>query len=161
MGFKVGAAPTGGKALDYVRVCAIVRYLIGGHGSAEPGSAGFCLRQPTSGDLCDAIGVTGRAVLLWLVLFGAGASVGSSQEPIGGRRIVRSVSFEGNRAVDDYTLEISIATSQSKTIFARTPWLRWLPFGEKRYLNETELRRDSESYFYTVRTVSSRRRSTP
>jgi len=55
--------------------------------------------------------------------------------------LVREVSFQGNRAIDDETLRISIATSQSSW-FARTSLVSWTGFGEKRYLNETELRRD-------------------
>ncbi len=55
--------------------------------------------------------------------------------------IVRDLSFDGNRAIDDNVLRISIATSQS-AFFARARWLRWMGLGEKRYLNETELRRD-------------------
>lgn len=55
--------------------------------------------------------------------------------------VVRGVSFEGNHAIDDETLRISIATSQSSW-FARSAVVSWIGLGEKRYLNETELRRD-------------------
>ncbi len=55
--------------------------------------------------------------------------------------VVRSLKFDGNRAIDDYTLGISIATSQS-SFFARFPLLRWMGFGAKRYFDETEFRRD-------------------
>ncbi len=55
--------------------------------------------------------------------------------------VVRGVSFSGNRAISDETLRISIATSQSSW-FARTPAVSWMGLGEKRYLDETELRRD-------------------
>lgn len=54
---------------------------------------------------------------------------------------MREVSFEGNRALDDLTLRISIATSQS-SFMARYWATRWLGVGEKRYFNETEFRRD-------------------
>ena len=56
--------------------------------------------------------------------------------------VVRSLSFSGNRAIDDITLRISIGTSQSSS-FARWGILRWIGLGEKRYFNETEFRRDS------------------
>jgi outer membrane protein assembly complex protein YaeT len=51
------------------------------------------------------------------------------------------VSFQGNRAIADETLRISIATSQSSW-FVRTSLVSWMGLGEKRYLNDTELRRD-------------------
>jgi outer membrane protein insertion porin family len=56
-------------------------------------------------------------------------------------RVVRSLSFEGNHALDDYTLRTAIATSQSSA-FAREWWLRWTHLGEKRYLDDVEFRRD-------------------
>jgi outer membrane protein assembly factor BamA len=56
--------------------------------------------------------------------------------------VVRSLSFSGNHAIDDFMLRISIGTSQSSS-FARWGILRWLGLGEKRYFNETEFRRDS------------------
>lgn len=56
--------------------------------------------------------------------------------------VVRGLSFSGNSAIDDFTLRISIGTSQSST-FARWGIFRWLGAGEKRYFNETEFRRDS------------------
>jgi len=55
--------------------------------------------------------------------------------------VVRSLAFEGNHAIDDYTLSTAIATSQS-SFFARTWWLRWTHLGERRYLSEVEFRRD-------------------
>jgi outer membrane protein assembly complex protein YaeT len=57
------------------------------------------------------------------------------------RLVIRQLSFEGNRALDDYTLGISIATTPS-SFLARQWWIRWLGAGDKRYLDETELRRD-------------------
>ena len=54
---------------------------------------------------------------------------------------MRQLSFEGNRSITDEALRTSIATSQS-SFFARSPFVRWVGFGEKRYLNETEFRRD-------------------
>ena len=57
------------------------------------------------------------------------------------QRVVRQLDFEGNRALDDFTLKSFIATSASSWA-ARYWWIRWLGVGEKRYLDETELRRD-------------------
>jgi outer membrane protein assembly complex protein YaeT len=57
------------------------------------------------------------------------------------QRVVRGLSFEGNHAIDDYTLSTAIATTNSST-FATSPFLRWLGLGEKRSFNELEFRRD-------------------
>jgi outer membrane protein insertion porin family len=56
-------------------------------------------------------------------------------------RVVRGLSFVGNKALDDYTLESAIATTKSSA-WARYGIVRWLGLGEKRYFNETEFRRD-------------------
>ncbi len=56
-------------------------------------------------------------------------------------RVVRGLSFAGNRALDDYTLESAIATTKSSW-WARMWYVRWLGLGEKRYFNELEFRRD-------------------
>ncbi len=55
--------------------------------------------------------------------------------------VVRGLSFTGNDAIDDYTLQVSIATSNS-SFFARAPVIRWLGLGAKRYFNDAEFRRD-------------------
>ena len=55
--------------------------------------------------------------------------------------MVRELSFVGNRALDDLTLESAIATTKSSW-WARSPWVRWLGLGEKRYFSEVEFRRD-------------------
>ncbi len=55
--------------------------------------------------------------------------------------MVRGLDFSGNHAIDDYTLRISIATTQSSWV-ARFALTRWMGAGEKRYLEETEFRRD-------------------
>lgn len=57
------------------------------------------------------------------------------------RLLVRGLDFSGNRAIDDYTLRISIATTESARL-ARFPLTSWIGAGEKRYLDETEFRRD-------------------
>ena len=56
-------------------------------------------------------------------------------------RVVRGLSFDGNKALDDYTLESAIATTQSSA-WARYGIVRWLGLGEKRYFSEIEFRRD-------------------
>ncbi|MGH7674506.1 MAG: BamA/OMP85 family outer membrane protein [Gemmatimonadales bacterium] len=57
------------------------------------------------------------------------------------QRVVRELAFQGNRALDDQTLSIAIATSSS-SYFARVGWLRWLGLGDKRTFDELEFRRD-------------------
>lgn len=54
---------------------------------------------------------------------------------------MRRLSFDGNRAIDDYTLASAIATTKSSG-WATNPLVRWLGLGEKRYLDELEFRRD-------------------
>jgi outer membrane protein assembly factor BamA len=68
----------------------------------------------------------------------AAARLAAQQEP---QRVVRGLSFEGNHAIDRYTLSTAIATTNSST-FATSPFLRWLGLGEKRPFNELEFRRD-------------------
>jgi outer membrane protein insertion porin family len=55
--------------------------------------------------------------------------------------VVRELRFVGNRAIDDYTLSIAIATSNSSWA-ARYWWIRWVGLGEKRVFDELEFRRD-------------------
>ncbi len=73
-----------------------------------------------------------------LVAVFAAAPLAAQQEP---QRVVRGLSFEGNHAIDDYTLRSAIATTSSSA-FATSPFLRWLGLGEKRSFNELEFRRD-------------------
>src|SRR6266566_8627027 len=68
----------------------------------------------------------------------AAARLAAQQEP---QRVVRGLSFEGNHAIDRYTLSAAIATTNSSA-FATSPWLRWLGLGEKRAFDELEFRRD-------------------
>src|SRR5438876_4277506 len=78
-----------------------------------------------------------RLTLLVAVL--AAAPLAAQQEP---QRVVRGLSFEGNHAIDDYSLSTAIATTNSSA-FATKWYLRWIPWlGEKRYFNELEFRRD-------------------
>ena len=72
-----------------------------------------------------------------LVAVFAAASLAAQQE----QRVVRGLSFEGNHAIDDYTLSTAIATSNSSW-FASKWWLRWMGLGEKRRFDELEFRRD-------------------
>src|SRR6266545_2997773 len=72
-----------------------------------------------------------------LVAVFAAASLAAQQE----QRVVRGLSFEGNHAIDDYTLSTAIGTSNSSW-FARAFPIRLLGLGEKRFFNELEFRRD-------------------
>lgn len=54
---------------------------------------------------------------------------------------VRGVHFQGAHGVDPLFLAASIATTQS-SLFARSPLLRWLGLGDKRYFNQLEFTRD-------------------
>ncbi|MGH7699226.1 MAG: BamA/OMP85 family outer membrane protein [Gemmatimonadales bacterium] len=56
-------------------------------------------------------------------------------------RVVRGLEFVGNRALDDVTLSVAIATTNS-SVWARSPYLRWIGLGEKRSFDEVEFRRD-------------------
>src|SRR2546426_807608 len=77
-------------------------------------------------------------LVLVAVLAAAPLPLATQQE----QRVVRGLSFDGNKAIDDYTLSTAIATSNS-SFFASVWWLRWIGFlGEKRYFNELEFRRD-------------------
>ncbi len=76
--------------------------------------------------------------MLVAVLAAAPLPLAAQQE----QRVVRGLSFDGNKAIDSYTLSTAIATSNS-SFFASVWWLRWIGFlGEKRYFNELEFRRD-------------------
>lgn len=66
---------------------------------------------------------------------------GWSQETPPRGLVIRGLRFVGNSAIDDLTLSRSIVTSNS-SFFARSPLVRWLGFGEKRFFDETEFRRD-------------------
>src|SRR5205814_41608 len=77
--------------------------------------------------------------LTLLVAVFAAAPLAAQQEQ---QRVVRGLSFEGNHAIDDYTLSTAIATTNSSA-FATKWYLRWIPWlGEKRSFNELEFRRD-------------------
>ena len=79
-----------------------------------------------------------RGVTLLLLAALAAPTVLAAQDQ---ERVVRGLKFFGNRALEDYTLESAIATTKS-SVWARSPLLRWLGLGEKRYFDEVEFRRD-------------------
>ena len=79
-----------------------------------------------------------HAIALGALCALAARPLSAQQEP---ERVVRGLTFVGNRAVDDYTLETVIATSSS-SYFATAFWLRWLGLGAKRYFDEVEFQRD-------------------
>ena len=54
---------------------------------------------------------------------------------------MRGLGFDGNHALDDYTLSTAISTTKSSW-FATNPFVKWLGLGEKRYFDEQEFRRD-------------------
>ena len=79
--------------------------------------------------------------LVATIAVGAVRPASTQEAEISQGRVVRDLAFEGNRAIDNYTLLASIATSNSAWI-ARTPIIRSLGAGEKRYLDEDQFRRD-------------------
>lgn len=78
-----------------------------------------------------------RSSLFALALVLAGAAPAAAQDTV----VVRGLSFEGNHAIDDYTLSIAIGTTNSSW-FARSGLVRWLGLGEKRLYDPVEFRRD-------------------
>ncbi len=82
-----------------------------------------------------------RSVTVALVALALAAPIVAAQEEPP-QRVVRQLSFRGNRAIDDVTLSAFLATSVSSWA-ARAWWFRWLGLGEKRYLDELEFRRDA------------------
>jgi outer membrane protein insertion porin family len=74
---------------------------------------------------------------VWLAAIAA-TTVLSAQDQ---ERVVRGLTFEGNRAIDDVTLESVISTTKSSW-WARSSLVKWLGLGEKRYFSEVEFRRD-------------------
>jgi outer membrane protein assembly complex protein YaeT len=73
-----------------------------------------------------------------LALFTATAGLSAQEQ---GERVVRELSFVGNKALDDLTLSSAIATTNSSW-WARFALVRWVGLGEKRYFSEVEFRRD-------------------
>ncbi len=79
-----------------------------------------------------------RACLAAGLLAGAAGTAGAQPAP---GLVVRQLSFEGNRALEDEVLAASIATTKSSW-FATFPVVRAAKLGEKRYLDEQQFRRD-------------------
>ena len=77
------------------------------------------------------------AALSALVLLLTAGAIAAQENP----RVVRQLSFEGNRAISDEVLASAISTTNSSW-FARSFFFRWLGLGEKRYFDEQEFRRD-------------------
>jgi outer membrane protein insertion porin family len=78
-----------------------------------------------------------RLAFLFCALLVSSAAVAQQQN----QRVVRQLSFEGNRAIPDELLAAAIVTTQSSW-FARAFFFRWLGLGAKRYFDEEEFRRD-------------------
>jgi outer membrane protein insertion porin family len=78
-----------------------------------------------------------RCSLVALPLILAGAAPAAAQDTV----VVRGLKFEGNHAIDNYTLSIAIGTTNSSW-FARSGLVRWLGLGEKRLFDPLEFRRD-------------------
>jgi outer membrane protein insertion porin family len=88
--------------------------------------------------LPDRVNLRALAVIVFVAFAAAVSPPLAAQEE---QRVVRGLSFEGNHAIDGYTLESAIATTKSSD-FASKWWLRWMGLGEKRYFDELEFRRD-------------------
>src|SRR2546430_9512043 len=68
-----------------------------------------------------------RALLSFLLVAACAAAPLAAQQ----ERVVRGLSFEGNHAIDDYTLGSAIATSSS-SVFASLWLLRWMGLANTR-----------------------------
>jgi outer membrane protein insertion porin family len=88
--------------------------------------------------LPDRVNLRALLVIVFVAFAAAVSPPLAAQEE---QRVVRGLSFEGNHAIDGYTLESAIATTKSGE-FASKWWLRWMGLGEKRYFDELEFRRD-------------------
>jgi len=87
----------------------------------------------------------GSAIRIHAFLLGGGLLLGATgaaaQDSLIQRPLVTGLSFRGNRGLDDYTLSISIATTNSSW-WVRTPLVSWVGLGLQRYFDEREFRRD-------------------
>ncbi len=70
------------------------------------------------------------------------APLAAQDDPGLGRPVVRGLTFEGNHAIDDYLLSISIATTKSTGFWQTSPVVRWIGVGGQRFFDEREFRRD-------------------
>ena len=76
--------------------------------------------------------------LVWLIaaLFSAAPLFAQERQ-----LVVRQLEFRGNKAISDELLASAISTTNSSG-FARSPLVRWLGLGAKRYFDAQEFRRD-------------------
>lgn len=79
----------------------------------------------------------GRGLALALVLGFAAVDLDAQDQGL----VIRHLAFKGNRSLDAVTLEAAIATTNS-SFFVRYSMVSWLGLGERRRLNERELRVD-------------------
>jgi outer membrane protein insertion porin family len=78
-----------------------------------------------------------RSIVLFLAILAVPSVAVTQTAP----PMVRSLSFEGNRAIDDLTISTQIATSNS-SFFATNSLLSWVGLGSKRYFSEVDFRGD-------------------
>jgi len=64
-----------------------------------------------------------------------------AQDSLIQRPLITGLSFRGNKGLDDYTLGVSIATTNSSW-WVRTGAVSWIGLGQRRYFDEREFRRD-------------------
>jgi outer membrane protein assembly complex protein YaeT len=84
-----------------------------------------------------------RRTALALAALVLGVATMQAQEAAGPPRTVTGLSFDGNHALDDYTLSAAIATSNSSwNYYLLRPLFSWMPFGDRRPFDELEFRRD-------------------
>jgi outer membrane protein assembly factor BamA len=69
------------------------------------------------------------------------ASAVVAQDSLIQRPLIKGLTFRGNRGLDDYTLAISIVTTNSSW-WVRSPLVSWIGMGQRRYFDEREFRRD-------------------
>lgn len=75
-----------------------------------------------------------------LLLCGTAARA-AAQDSLIQRPLVTGLAFRGNDGIDDYTLSVSIVTTNSSW-WVRTPLVSWVGLGQRRYFDEREFRRD-------------------
>lgn len=75
------------------------------------------------------------------VLWCSASTPAFAQDSLLQRPLIRGLAFRGNRGLDDYTLGVSIATTNSSW-WVRTGLVSWIGLGQKRYFDEREFRRD-------------------
>lgn len=78
---------------------------------------------------------------LTLAALGLGPALPAAAQVAETGLVVRQLRFTGNQAFPSTILAAAIATTASSW-FARSPLVRWVGLGEKRFLNEREFRRD-------------------